>query len=506
MTRASLPVSVITSSKSPLQAAGGTKSFWFEGDGFVHDVDCFVKTIATIKANGARPGHIGSIIAHYASTRLPDLSGVILENQQQYSHSVTACVMKKRFLVETLIGILPPEKDSVSCNFLLRLLRTANIVGADTDYKADLEVRISWQLEEASLTELMIPSFSHTCAALLDVELVTRVVKNFARIYNEGIKSGTSLIKVAKLVDSYLAEAAADLNLSLIEFITLTDALPRHSRVTEDGLYLALDTYLKAHPDVTKQERRRLCGLIGIKKLSMGASLHAAENPRLPVRTIIHILFTEQTKLSHGPHNNSIDCNVSSLCRNPSGSHFSEPAPSWCVSKFDMNVQQAEISRLRAGIGKLHNECEAMRRQLKKEKKGGRSSTVLGDAIASSGQVDNREDPTALIIPDQQIKRNREGKRLKKEMNQLMKQLVEGDRKINTTSSSAQKIVDEATHHQHQNLPNPDKFGLLTKTTRINNHIHVPDDSDLCTLKYGGSNQPINARYCCSTPSLFKEV
>lgn len=153
--------------------------------------------------------------------------------------------MKKRFLVETLIGILPPEKDSVSCNFLLRLLRTANIVGADTDFKADLEVRISWQLEEASLTELMIPSFSHTCAALLDVELVTRVVKNFARIYNEGIKSGTSLIKVAKLVDSYLAEAAADLNLSLIEFITLTDALPRHSRVTEDGLYLALDTYLK---------------------------------------------------------------------------------------------------------------------------------------------------------------------------------------------------------------------------------------------------------------------
>lgn len=131
---------------------------------------------------------------------------------------------------------------------------------------------------------------------------------------------------------------------------------------------------------------------------------------------------------------------------------------------------------------------------------------VLGDAIASSGQVDNREDPTALIIPDQQIKRNREGKKLKKEMNQLMEQLVEGDRKINTTSSSAQKIVDEATHHRDQNLPNPDKFGLLTKTTRINNHIHVPDDSDLCTLKYGGSNQPINARYCCSTPSLFKEV
>lgn len=40
-----------------------------------------------------------------------------------------------------------------------------------------------------------------------------------------------------------------------------------------------------------------------------------------------------------------------------------------------MNVQQAEIRRLRDGIGKLHSECEAMRRQLKKEKKGGKSST-----------------------------------------------------------------------------------------------------------------------------------
>ena len=110
MTRASLPVSAITSGKSPLQAAGGTKSFWFEGDGFIHDVDCFVKTIATIKANSARPDNIGSIIAHYASTRLLDLSGVVMENQQQHSHSVTLYVMKKCFLVETLIGILPPER------------------------------------------------------------------------------------------------------------------------------------------------------------------------------------------------------------------------------------------------------------------------------------------------------------------------------------------------------------------------------------------------------------
>lgn len=245
MTRASLPVSALTSGKLPSKAARRTKSFRFDDDGFILDVDSFVKTIATIKANGARPDHIGSVIAHYASTRLPQLSSSVVTNNQQQSDSVTAYVLKKRFLVETLIGILPLEKDSVSCNFLLRLLRTANMVRADLDYKTNLEVRISWQLEQASLIELMIPSFSHTCGALFDVELVTRVVKNFAILYSEGVKSGASLIKVAKLVDSYLAEAAADRNLSLMEFISLTDALPKHSRGTEDGLYLALDTFLK---------------------------------------------------------------------------------------------------------------------------------------------------------------------------------------------------------------------------------------------------------------------
>ncbi|CAH8384086.1 unnamed protein product [Eruca vesicaria subsp. sativa] len=490
MTKASLPVSAFTSGKSP------SKAFRFEDDGFIRDVDCFVKTIATIKAKGARPDHIGSTIAHYASTRLPDLSHGVVRNHQQQSYSVTAYVMKKRYLVETLIGILPPEKDSVSCNFLLRLLKTANMVKAHPDYKAELEVRISWQLEQASLTELMIPSFSHTCGALFDVELVTRVVTNFARLYHEGFKSGASLVKVAKLVDSYLAEAAIDNNLSLIEFISLVKALPSHSRVTEDGLYHAMDTYLKAHPNMTKQERRRLCGLIGIKKLSKEASLHAAENPRLPMRTIIQILFSEQIKLSHGRHNNDIDYNVSSLSRNPSCSQVSEPSPGWRMSKRDMNIQQAEIRRLREGMEKLQIENEAMRRQLKKEKIGGRSSIgytggskwyfrwknfrfrkcfrsnvmekidgdefgdniegerekdfeyenqrpVLGDAIPSSGQVDNKAEPIVPIIPNQPMKRNQAGRSLRKTMNQLMAKLVDDDRKIYTASSSTQKIKDD---------------------------------------------------------------
>lgn len=224
---------------------------WFD-DACILDMDYFVKTLAGIKAKGVRPDLIGSIITHYASKWLPDLSGDVFSDQKSSltnfdssPESVTALWMRKRFFVETLVGVLPPEKDCIPCNFLLRLLRTANMVGVEPSYRAELEKRISWQLDQASLKELMIPSFSHTCGTLLDVELVIRLVKRFVNLDEAAAKTGAAMVKVAKLVDCYLAEAAVDVNLSLPEFAALAGALPSHARATDDGLYRAIDTYLK---------------------------------------------------------------------------------------------------------------------------------------------------------------------------------------------------------------------------------------------------------------------
>ncbi|KAF2557311.1 hypothetical protein F2Q68_00017638 [Brassica cretica] len=345
---------------------------WFD-EACIQDMNYFVKTITGIKSKGIRPDLIGSIIAHYASKWLPDLSGnVSAITTPPPTESVTASVMKKRFFVETLIGILPPEKDSVPCNFLLRLLRTAKMVGANPNYLTELENRVAWQLDQASLKELMIPSFSHTSGTLLDVELVTRLVKKFVGLDSEGVKTGAALVKVAKLVDSYLAEAALDGGLTLPEFISLIEALPSYARTTEDGLYRAIDTYLKVHPQVLKQERKEICRLIDSRKLSPEAALHAAQNDRLPVRSIIRVLFTEQTKLSrHVDWSGSLTRSPT----NPSGSHYFEQGGSGarCLSKREMNVQQAEIKRLREDVARLQSECSAMHLQVERllEKKSG---------------------------------------------------------------------------------------------------------------------------------------
>ncbi|KAL3598467.1 hypothetical protein D5086_006385 [Populus alba] len=299
---------------------------WFD-DACILDMDYFVKTLAGIKAKGVRPDLIGSIIAHYASKWLPDLSDDHhpstdkgLANFAESPESVTTSWMKKRFFVETLVGILPPEKDSIPCNFLLRLLRIANMVGVEPTYRAELEKMISWQLDQASLKELMIPSF----------------------------------------------KAAVDSNLNLSEFVALAGSLPSHSRATDDGLYRAIDTYLKAHPGVSKQERKVLFRLIDSRKLSQEASLHAAQNERLPVRAVIQVLFSEQTKL-----NRQMDWSGSfSGTRSP---YIGLEAPARCLSKREMSVQQTEVRKLREDVHRLQSQCYAMQAQMERswEKKKG---------------------------------------------------------------------------------------------------------------------------------------
>ncbi|TXG57494.1 hypothetical protein EZV62_015323 [Acer yangbiense] len=53
-----------------------------------------------------------------------------------------------------------------------------------------------------------------------------------------------SLLKVGRLIDSYLAEIAPDPYLSLQKFIAMIEILPDYSRVIDDGLYRAIDIYI----------------------------------------------------------------------------------------------------------------------------------------------------------------------------------------------------------------------------------------------------------------------
>lgn len=257
---------------------------WWCEDLSVLRIDHFVRVITAIKAKGMRYELVGSAIAHYAMKSLPGMmnegsSGSVEEHHgaSEWNGSLHMIIqvnkgdycsspqrIRQKTIIESLISIIPPENDSVSCSFLLRLLRIANMVSVAPALITELEKRVGMQLQHATLVDLLIPSYDRS-ETIYDVDLMQRIVEYFLIQEdmdisspinqnqpmiesNEGTQRGEdSNVKtiVARLVDSYLAEVSRDKNLSMTKFQVLAEALPESARSCDDGIYRAIDSYLK---------------------------------------------------------------------------------------------------------------------------------------------------------------------------------------------------------------------------------------------------------------------
>ncbi|KAF8378219.1 hypothetical protein HHK36_029558 [Tetracentron sinense] len=307
---------------------------WWAEDIAELGVDLYWRTMVAIKSSCKIPCNlIGEALQIYASRWLPNMSkeGQISKQVEPdpVSDSLLELTSKHRLLLESIVGLLPKEKGAVSCSFLFKLLKAANILGATSSSKMELTRRVGNQLEEATVGDLLIPSLSYTNDTLYDVDIVMTILEQFmlqgqspptspprAKMgfekrrsqsaenvdfeFQENRRSSSashsSKLKVGKLVDRYLQEIARDVNLPLSMVISLAEAIPDFARLDHDDLYRAIDIYLKAHPNLSKSERKRLCRILDCKKLSMEACMHAAQNELLPLRVVVQVLFFEQTR------------------------------------------------------------------------------------------------------------------------------------------------------------------------------------------------------------------
>nr|CAD1842973.1 unnamed protein product [Ananas comosus var. bracteatus] len=362
---------------------------------WLDDMDHLAKTISAIKHKGARPDLLAkwfpelsasSASASSSSGRFHAASAAAAEAAWAAPESPTAAWLKKRLLVESLVAALPPDGEcgaeacekggagaGATCDFLLRLLRAGSMVGADAGCLRELEARAGRRLPEASLGELMIPAFGHTCGTLLDVAMALRLVRAFlAGAAGDQDGGGAAapprgggaaaMARVAKLVDAYLGESAVDAGLAVAEFEELARAVPTHARPSDDGLYRAIDTYIKAHPSTTKKEKKALCRLIDARKLSADASLHALQNERLPVRSVVQVLFCEHTKL-----NRLAEWMSGSFTFGSGGPRSPSPAqelPGRCPSKREVLAHQQEVRRLREDVVRLQVQFGVLQAQL----------------------------------------------------------------------------------------------------------------------------------------------
>ncbi|XP_010548459.1 PREDICTED: BTB/POZ domain-containing protein NPY5-like [Tarenaya hassleriana] len=271
------------------------RDWWVEDLCDLH-IDLYKRVITTIEAKGkVLADVIGESLNAYAIRRIPGFS----KGSVQVSDFA-----KYRSLAETIVELIPGEKGGISCSFLIKLLRASVILGCEETVKNRLKKRVSEQLEEASVSDLL----------LYDVDMVKALVEEFLARgpkpdlpSTEDELSSTDVSKalVAKIIDGYLAEKSRDPDLPLQKFLSLAEIVSNFPRQSHDGVYRAIDMFLKEHPGITKSEKKRICRLMDCRKLSAEACAHAVQNERLPLRVVVQVLFFEQVRANGSSTGNS---------------------------------------------------------------------------------------------------------------------------------------------------------------------------------------------------------
>ncbi|TYJ96594.1 BTB/POZ domain-containing protein [Cucumis melo var. makuwa] len=366
------------SSSGRLHMSKQTKceSDWWIEDISVLRVDLYERVITAMKCRGVRPESIGVSLVNYAQRELTKKSSLWNPSGQTKVDFVTGSNGQEQIVVETIVSLLPVEKLAVPINFLFGLLRSAVMLDCSVACRLDLERRIGSQLDIATLDDLLIPSFKHSADTLFDVDTVHRILVNFSQqddseedmddtsVFESDSPrspSQSALFKVSKLLDNYLAEIAPDANLKLSKFVVIADSLPSHARTIHDGLYRAIDIYLKAHQGLPDIDKKKLCKLIDFQKLSPEAGAHAAQNERLPLQCMVQVLYFEQLRLRNALSNSCADEDYKpshQSWRISSGalSAAMSPRDNYASLRRENRELKLELTRLRMRLNDLEKE------------------------------------------------------------------------------------------------------------------------------------------------------
>ncbi|KAI4970840.1 hypothetical protein ZWY2020_001754 [Hordeum vulgare] len=243
---------------------------WWVEDLCELDLELYKRVMVAVKSTGDRlPPDVVEALRAYAARWLPESCrrGDIPADDDD------ACSLE---VLETIVWLMPSDGDGsspcgYSCQFLLNLVKLAVLTAYDVD-----------------LVEALVGRYTRR-AGVDDID--------GEDVFETNVEAdGRSLPALCKLVDGYLTEVAAYPNLPVSSFVGLSTSMPESARPSHDALYTAIDVFLKMHPNLSKVEKRRISSLMDVKKLSKEASIHAAQNDRLPLRVVLQVLFFEQMR------------------------------------------------------------------------------------------------------------------------------------------------------------------------------------------------------------------
>ncbi|KAI3512113.1 hypothetical protein L1887_19311 [Cichorium endivia] len=357
---------------------------WWQKDASLLSFHLYKRVIKAISFQGMKPETIAGSLMSYIKKYIPLInrkSSSIFNDANNFK-TFSPYESDQRNLFEDIVELLPNEKGIVSTKFLLKLLRTAMILHVNPSCQENLEKRVGAQLDSVVLEDILIPNQGfNTVETLYDIDCFQRIVDYFLSIdygpsavcssciLSEGPECGhsgprslASITSVANLVDMFLADVAADVNLKVPKFKSLATSVPDYARPFSDGIYRAIDIYFKGHPWLMDTEREQMCRLMNIQKLSLEASTHASQNERLPLRVIVQVLFFEQLRLRTSlagwfyVSENLENTRDFGCLRNGDG----EVA---CSQERD---ERMEAGEMRERVIELERECETMKYEIRK--------------------------------------------------------------------------------------------------------------------------------------------
>lgn len=235
---------------------------WWFYDVSLLSLPLYKRLILAIESKGMKSETIAASLIYYLRRFLPLMNRQSSFKDTNHATIPTTSEADQRGLLEEIVELIPNKRGVTSSKHLLRLLRTAMILRASPSCKENLEKRVGAQLDQASLVDLLIPNMGYSVETLYDIDCIQRILDHFMSIYQPaslsaspciteigtliaGVDTLTPMTMVANLVDGYLAEVASDANLNLSKFQALAVAIPDYARPLDDGIYHAIDVYLK---------------------------------------------------------------------------------------------------------------------------------------------------------------------------------------------------------------------------------------------------------------------
>ncbi|XP_020581288.1 BTB/POZ domain-containing protein At3g44820 [Phalaenopsis equestris] len=355
--------------------------WWFE-DVSSLSFPIFKKFIETINIHGIRSLNLAGALMFYARKHLHGLDR--WQNRQGGGRirtlSIDLAAIDQKILIESIVNLLPENKGKSYCRFLLGLLRLSIMLDVDRSFKELLERRIGMQLELVTLDGLLIPNFSGS-DNLYDTDCVERIIRHFLSFHSLKIaplsasssypaipQSSSILSKATKLIDDYLAEVAPDANLKPQKMQSLLEVFPEYFRKLDDGIYRALDIYLKGHPQLQEKEKEKLCQAINFGKLSTDACIHASQNESLPLRAVLQVLFFEQQQLRSTlsklnlitENENNVASNVNEIFE-----EFTE-REGWVSVARENQYLRVDMERIQSKVRELENQFMIIKKDMRK--------------------------------------------------------------------------------------------------------------------------------------------